>query len=181
MSGENNSDSQEPKLEISDNKVVSFHFRLCKVGSDGKHSEWLEESFDRQPHKYLHGFHNVIVGVEKALLGKSIGDCVNITLSPEDAYGLWHPNIIQRVPIKYTNISPRQKKLAPPKKVSVQTDQGLKQATVVKMGKFNVDVDFNHPYAGMTLYYEIEVVEIRDATAAELDHGHVHGDGGYIH
>ena len=181
MSSDHNPETEELASVIGKNKVVSFHFRLCEVDSEGQHSDWLEESFGRQPLKCLHGFHNVVSGLENALLGKSVGDCVNITLAHVDAYGPRHPNSIQRVPIKHLRLSPGQKKLLPGMKVLVQTDTGMKQVVVAKAGKYNVDIDWNHPYAGKTLYYEIEVVNVRDATREEIDHGHVHGDGGHRH
>ena len=167
--------------QIAKNKVVSFHYRLCEVSDNGEHSEWLEESFSKQPLMYLHGFNDVIAGLEKALLSKRIGDCVNITLAPEEAYGLVRPNSIQRVPIKHIRKRDKSKKLAPGNIVAVQTEHGLKEVIVAKVGKFNVDVDFNHPLAGRTLYYEVEVTDIRDATVEEMDHGHVHGTGGHHH
>ena len=178
MSSEEDSPPQKTTEVISDNKVVSFHYRLCEVDSEGNHSVWLEDSFGRQPLKYLHGFHNVIVGLEKALLGKSVGDRVNITLGQEDAYGPRRGNAIHRVPVKHIQVSPGQKKLVPGMKVSIQTAKSKKQVIVAKVGKYTVDIDLNHPYAGWTLYYEVEVVEIREATAEEIEHGHVHGDGG---
>jgi len=172
-------DNQEATEVIRDNKVVSFHYRLCEVDDEGNNSVWLEDSFGRQPLKYLHGFHNVVVGLEKALQGKSVGDRVDITLGQEEAYGPRLPDSIHRVPIKHIRVTPGQKKLVRGMKVSIKTDRGYKQVIVAKVGKFTVDVDLNHPYAGWTLYYEIEVVEIRDATAEEIDHGHVHGEGGH--
>jgi FKBP-type peptidyl-prolyl cis-trans isomerase SlyD len=163
------------------NKVVSFHYRLCQVDDSGKRSVWLEDSFGRQPLKYLHGFHNVVVGLEKALEGKREGDRVDITLGQDEAYGPRHPGSIFRVPKKRLRVSSNPEKLKVGMKVSIQTDRGYKEVIVAKVGKYTVDVDLNHPYAGWTLYYEIEVVAIRDASAEEIEHGHVHGEGGHQH
>lgn len=74
-----------------------------------------------------------------------------------------------------------QGKLVPGQVVAVRTDKGLRRVVVQKVGKFNVDVDLNHPLAGKTLVYEVEVVAVRDASAEELAHGHVHGVGGHQH
>ncbi len=166
---------------IENNKAVSFHYRLCEVDLQGNHRSWREESFGKQPLLYLHGFHNVVVGLEKALAGKRIGDEISITLSPEDAYGPRQPNAVQRVPIKHIQLRPDQKRPMPGMIASVQTQRGPRMVMLLKVGKFNVDVDFNHPLAGKTLYYEIEVVDIKDGTPEEIAHGHVHGPGGHHH
>ena len=65
--------------------------------------------------------------------------------------------------------------------VNIQTDEGAKQATVIKAGKFNVDVDTNHPLAGKQLGFDVEIVDVREATADEIAHGHVHAEGGCGH
>ena len=169
------------KQQVDDNKVVSFHYRMCEVGEGGQHSEWMEESFSKQPLKYLHGFHNVIVGLEKALEGKNVGDQVNITLQPEEAYGIARPNSVKRVSKKHIRSKINSSKLAPGMIVAVRTEQGFKEVIVVKAGKFSVDIDFNHPLAGRVLYYEVEVVGIDEAASDELEHGHAHGVGGHQH
>lgn len=163
------------------NKVVSFHYRLREVDDNSEHGEWREQSHGSDPLVYLHGFHNVIVGLERALEGKSIGESIEITLQPDDAYGPRHSNSFHRVPIKHLQVPPGAKKLKPGMPAGVQTDKGNRNVVIVKVGKFNVDVDFNHPLAGKTLYYEVEVVDIRDASEEEIAHGHVHGAGGHNH
>lgn len=171
-----------PQSEVVGNdKVVSFHYRLCEVDAQGGHGDWLEGSFGRKPLKYLHGFHNVIVGLEKAMEGKQVGETVNITLAPDQAYGPRMPDSIRRIPIRHVYLQRGQKRIVPGMIVSLKTERGYKQVIAVKVGKYNVDVDFNHPLSGRTLYYEVQIVEIRDATAEELAHGHVHGEGGHQH
>jgi len=64
---------------------------------------------------------------------------------------------------------------------SVHTDQGERQVTIVKVGRFMADVDTNHPFAGKTLHFDVEILDVRAATADELDHGHAHGIGGHQH
>ena len=85
---------------VAMNKVVGFHYRLCEVDSDGNKGECFEESKDKGLLLYLHGFHNVVIGLEKALEGKRIGDRVEITLKPDQAYGARDPAAILRVPLK---------------------------------------------------------------------------------
>lgn len=164
---------------ITTNKVVSFHYRLSDVDADGKRGKLMEESFGGEPLYYLHGFHNVIVGLERALEGKLEGDAIDIVLQAEDAYGRRQADAVRRVPIKHLHVPKGKKTLVPGMITAVQTKAGTQRVLIVKVGKFNADVDFNHPYAGKTLHYEVKVVAVRDATAEELAHGHVHGPGAH--
>ena len=166
---------------IALNKVVSFHYKLAEVAPDGSHGDWMEESSGGEQLFYLHGFHNVVVGLERALEGKSVGDSIEITLKPEEAYGPRQPDAMQRVPIKHLQLQQGVTKLKPGTVAAVKTERGVRSVVVSKVGKFNADVDFNHPLAGRTLYYEVEVVAVRDASAEEIAHGHVHGPGGHHH
>jgi FKBP-type peptidyl-prolyl cis-trans isomerase SlyD len=176
---------QEPPehltLRVDANRVVAFHYRLREIRRDGSVSPWLEASFGGQPLLYLHGHGNVVPGLEQAMLGKRAGDAFNITLSPEEAYGHRTSNEVLRVPIKHLHQAPDRKYLVPGVIVSVKTNQGIKNALVIKVGKFNVDLDTNHPYAGRTLQYQIEILGVRRATAEEVAHRHAHGQGGHQH
>lgn len=158
---------------VENKKVVSFHYTLRNA--DG---EQLETSRDKQAMSYLHGVRNIIPGLEKAMAGKAVGDEFEVTLAPAEAYGERKPNSIQRIPAKRFN---NAKRLQPGQLVSIQTRQGQTQGVVVKVGRFNVDVDVNHPLAGQTLTFEIEITDIRDASEEETAHGHVHGPGGVEH
>lgn len=158
---------------VENKKVVSFHYTLRN--SDG---EQLETSRDKQAMSYLHGVRNIIPGLEKAMAGKAVGDEFEVTLAPAEAYGERKPNSIQRIPAKRFN---NAKRLQPGQLVSIQTRQGQMQGVVVKVGRFNVDVDVNHPLAGQTLTFDIEITDIRDASEEETAHGHVHGPGGVEH
>jgi len=158
---------------VEKNKVVTFHYTL--ENADG---EQMESSKDRDPMSYLHGGNNIISGLEKAMQGHAIGDKFSVTIAPEDAYGVRVEENIQRVPLK------RLKGLGKIKAgqiLNLQTKQGPVQVTVVKMGRFNVDVDANHPLAGETLTFEVEITDIRDASEEESKHGHAHGPGGHQH
>ncbi len=164
-------------MVIADDCAVAFHYKLCEVTKDGSHGPWLEQSTGDNPLWYLHGHKNVIPGLEAELTGKKVGDKIEITLAPQDAYGERHSNSIQRVPIKHLRLTPDQKKLKPGMVVGVQTSEGVRTALVVKAGRFNVDLDTNHPFAGRTLHYQVEIVEVREADADELAHRHVHAPG----
>lgn len=160
-------------MDIEGKKVVSFHYILRN--DDG---EELESSREKQPMSYLHGAGNIIPGLEKALDGKTVGDELSVTVEPAEAYGERNEAKVMRIPSKRFGDTRR---LKPGQLVSLQTSNGAVQATVVKVGRFNVDVDANHPLAGQTLTFDIEITEVRDATQEELDHGHVHGPGGVEH
>lgn len=174
-------ESKETENCIAPNKVVAFNYRLCEVLPDGEHSEWMEHTKEGEPLYYLHGFHNVIVGLEQALVGKQQGDKIEITLKPEEAYGQRNPEAMQRVPLKHLQLPDRVKEAKAGGLARVRSEKGWHNVIILKSGKFHADVDFNHTLAGRTLHYEIEVVAIRDASAEEIAHGHVHGPGGHQH
>ena len=154
------------------NKVVAFDYRLCEVDAKGNKGEWFEKSKNREPLYYLHGFHNVIIGLERALEGKKVGDKIEITLQPEDAYGNRDPEGIRRIPTKNLQLPEGIKVLKVGGIARVRSNKGWHNAIILKPGKFNVDLDFNHPLAGRVLHYEIEVQIVRDASSDELEHGH---------
>jgi len=107
------------------------------------------------------------------------GDKLTVTLPPEKAYGPRQENAEQRIPIKH--LLDKSKRYKVGQVVTVNTDQGHRQVQIVKVGKFNVDVDTNHPLAGITLEFTVDIQEVRDATAEEQQHGHAHGAGGHQH
>ena len=160
-------------MKIENRKVVSFHYTL--TNQDG---EQLESSRDKQAMSYLHGARNIIPGLESAMTGREVGDEFQVTVEPAQAYGERNPERVQRIPSKHFGDTRR---LVPGQIVSLQTKQGPIQATVVKVGRFNVDVDTNHPLAGQTLTFDVEITDIRDATEEEGSHGHAHGPGGVEH
>ncbi|MFN3714981.1 MAG: peptidylprolyl isomerase [Alcanivoracaceae bacterium] len=159
-------------MTIEAGKVVQFHYDLY-INDDR-----IESSRDSDPMAYLHGAGNIISGLEKALAGRQSGDHVDVTIAPQDAYGLREENRIQRVPAKYLK---HAGKLKPGMRVQVNTDQGQRLVTVIKVGLKAVDVDGNHPLAGETLRFVVDIVDIRDASAEEKAHGHAHGVGGHHH
>jgi FKBP-type peptidyl-prolyl cis-trans isomerase SlyD len=164
-------------VQVSVNKVVSFHFRLKDV--DGNQ---LETSYESEPTLYLHGHSNLLPALEQAMESKSVGENIHITLSPEQAYGVRREGAVQRIPIKHlTDHVKLKNKLKPGMHVQINTPKGPWDAVVLKVGKFNVDIDSNHPLAGKTLVFELDVVDVRDATPEELTHGHAHGVGGHHH
>lgn len=164
-------------MNIAKDSVVAFHYRLSEEGGAE-----LETSRDGNPSLYLHGHRNILPALEAAFEGKTSGDTFSVTLSPEQGYGFRREDSLQRIPIKHLMSSGSGKiKPKPGMVVSVQTDQGVRQVTVVKVGKFNVDADTNHPLADKTLTFDLEIMEVRAASAEEKAHGHAHGVGGHQH
>jgi len=158
---------------VEKDKAVSFHYTL--KNADG---EQMETSREKDPMSYLHGANNIIPGLEKAMEGHAVNDVFSVTVEPEEAYGVRNEKNVQRVPMK------RLKgigKISVGQVLNLQTNQGQVQVTVLKVGRFNVDVDGNHPLAGKSLTFDVEITDIRDASAEELEHKHVHGPGGHQH
>lgn len=161
-------------MNIDNNKVVSFHYTL-----KNDQGEEIESSRERENAMvYLHGAGNIIPGLEKAMQGKEAGDQFEVTLGPAEAYGERNESAIQRVSAKHFG---EGRRLKPGQLVVLNTQQGPRQVTVLKVGRFNVDVDANHPLAGQSLTFNVEVTDVRDATEEEASHGHVHGPGGVEH
>ncbi len=161
-------------MQINKDTVVTFHYTLAEAGG-----EELESNHDSIPMAYLHGHKNILPAIEAGLEGKGEGDKVELTLSPEEAYGTRRENATQKVPIKH--LASKFKRLLPGMLVKVNTDKGIVDARVVKPGKFMVLLDMNHPMAGKTLQFSIEIKSVREATADEITHGHAHGEGGHHH
>jgi len=160
-------------LAISKDTVVQFHYTL-----KNDQGETLESSLDHQPTAILFGHGGIIRGVENAIDGKQAGDTLNLTVEPAEGYGERLDDSIQSVPVKHLSGA---KKWRPGMVANVHTDHGHRQVTVVKVGKFMAKVDTNHPLAGQTLHFDIEIVDVRAATADELSHGHAHGAGCHHH
>lgn len=159
-------------MQISANTVVQFHYTLTDATGE------LENSRAGSPLLYLHGHNQMLTKLEDALAGKTAGDKLNITLAPADAYGERREDAIQSVQVKHLQGA---KKWKPGMVAWVNTDQGQRQVTIVKVGMFKAEVDTNHPLAGKTLTFDIEVLSVREASAEEIAHGHAHGEGGHQH
>lgn len=157
---------------IEKDKVVILNYIL----SDADNDQELERSSVSAPLVYLHGAGNILAGLEKALAGKDAGDHIDITLEARDAYGERDDSLHQRLPVKHLK---HAGKLKPGKVVRLQTEQGPRMVTIIKVGLKVADVDANHPFAGRRLRFELDVVAIRDASSDEKAHGHAHGPDGH--
>ncbi len=161
-------------MKITDNSVVQFHYVLKdEAGNE------IESSQGAEPIAYLHGHNNTLVGLEKAFTGKEVGEKFSATLQPAEAYGERNEEAIQRVPAKH--LQGATKKWQAGMTAVVETEQGQRQVTVLKAGKFMVTVDTNPPLAGKVITFDIDVVDVRAATEEEISHGHAHGVGGHHH
>lgn len=154
-------------MKAAKDTVVTLHYDLT---SDG---EAVESSRKDEPMQVLMGRGHLIAGLEKALDGHEAGDTFQVELGPDEAYGERREGAIQRVPRKYFN---NAKKLKPGMTTVLSLKEGGQRAvTVHKIGMTTIDVDTNHPLAGKTLAFDVEVIDVREATPEEIEHGHVHG------
>jgi FKBP-type peptidyl-prolyl cis-trans isomerase SlyD len=160
-------------MTIGDDSVVSFHYKLRD--DTGAFNESSEQG---SPVVYMHGHNNIVPGLEKELAGKKSGDKLTATVTPEEGYGQRNENAVQRVPLKHLAT---RGPISVGQMVVVNTRDGGRQARVLKVGHFNVDLDLNHPLAGRTLTFDIEILDVRAATEQELAHGHAHGPHGHDH
>ncbi len=155
-------------MQITDNTAVSFHYTLTNNSG-----EELDSSIGSEPLLYLHGAGNIIPGLEAALVGKKAGDKLNVSIEPEHAYGLLDENMVQVV----------SKKMFEGMDVEIgmqfhaDVSYGSGVITITAIDGDDVTIDGNHPLAGEHLNFDVEVVDVRPATADEIAHGHIHGTG----
>lgn len=159
-------------MKIEKNRVVRFHYTVRDA--DGA---VLESSREREPLAFLYGHGGIIPGLEAGFEGKSAGDTFEQTVSPEQAYGERKEGLTQRIPKKHFGNA----RLSPGMPVRLQSNQGPRMVVVQKVGMSVVDVDLNHPMAGKTLSFAVEIVDVREASEEEIAHRHAHGAGGHAH
>ena len=150
-------------MKIAKDSVVRFHYTVSEVGAE--------------PLAILVGHGNIIPGLEAAMMDKEAGESFGVDVAAADAYGERRDGLSQRVPKKHFG----GQKLAAGQQVVLQTNFGPRAVTIQKVGMSVVDVDLNHPMAGKDLHFDVEIVEVREASPEEIEHGHVHGDGGHQH
>ena len=162
-------------MQIEKNRVVQFHYTL--TNSKG---ETVDQSDADEPVLYLHGYLNILLSLEQALEGKAAGESLQVALTASQAYGRHDPAKVERVPIKRLGKIDR-KRIREGATIELETAQGVEEARIIKVGKFNVDIDRNHPLAGEDLNFSIDILNVREAEAEEISHGHAHGPGGHQH
>lgn len=158
---------------IQNGSVVGFNYKLSN--SQG---QLLDQSRADAAFEYLHGYNNIVPGLEKELEGLKAGDQKQVTVQPEDGYGLADENRIFTVP---KSNFPEGVAIEAGMQFQSEGPEGTMIVTVTNVTDDSVTVDANHPLAGETLYFDVEIVSVRTGTADELAHGHSHGPGGHHH
>ena len=161
-------------MQVARDKVVLIRYTLKNDAG-----EVLDSSDGGAPLAYLHGQGNIVAGLETALDGKQAGDKLSVRVAAVDGYGVRDASLVQQVPRRsFGGVS----NIKPGMQFHAQTAQGqMRVVTVTRIKGDMVTVDANHPLAGENLNFDVEVTEVRDATAEELEHGHVHGPSGHHH
>jgi FKBP-type peptidyl-prolyl cis-trans isomerase SlyD len=160
-------------VDISADKVVLIHYTL-KDDSGAV----IDSSAGGDPLAYIQGHGNLVVGLEKALEGKHDGERVVVSVAPAEGYGTHDAKLIQRVPKRSLQGAGTIKKGM---QFQSRTEHGMRLFTVTAVVGDMVTLDANHELADKTLNFEVDIVSVREATAEELEHGHVHGAGGHHH
>jgi len=156
-------------MQVGENTVVTFDYQV--TDSEG---DLLDSSEGRDPFAYLFGSGGIIPGLENALNGRTAGDSFEATIAPGDAYGEWAEDLVEEVPKDQFQV---EGDIEAGMQFQAMTAQGPRVVTVTSTGDESVTVDANHPLAGKTLTFQVEVVDVRAATDEEVAHGHAHGPG----
>jgi FKBP-type peptidyl-prolyl cis-trans isomerase SlyD len=158
-------------VSIKKDSVVTFNYTLKDDAG-----EVIDSSSAGEPLAYLHGHGSLVPGLERELEGKSTGEKLTVKVTPADGYGEFSKELIQKVPRRsLKGIA----KITVGMRLQAQTEQGPRAVTVKAVTGDMVTIDGNHPLAGKNLNFDIDLVDVRDATEEELAHGHVHGPGGH--
>jgi len=158
---------------VAEKKVVTMEYVL----RDAKGTE-LDKSDPEAPMAFLAGARNIVPGLEKQLVGKAVGDEVKAVVPPAEGYG----EKMKMKPIRMPRSRfPKDAQIRKGMQFMTQTEQGMMPLWVTKVQGPTVVVSPQHPLAGVELHFDVKILEIRDATDEELEHGHVHGPGGHDH
>lgn len=160
-------------MQIADRTVASFHYTLTSP-----QGEVIDSSRGREPLPYLHGVGQIVPGLEKAMAGRSAGDTFQVVVPASEGYGDSNPEMMQSVP---RSAFPEDVEIAPGMQFEAQGPMGPVTVVVKSVDAETVTIDANHPLAGTPLHFDIEIVEVREASVEEVLHGHVHGAGGHHH
>lgn len=164
----------ESKLIVDNDMVVTVDYTLMLENGDV-----VETTRGAVPMRFLAGHDEILPGLEDALFGLAVGDETAVTILPDDAYGEHDPEAYEEVPV---DEFPADEALEPGMPIGVQDSSGeMYQAYVAEVRPDVIVLDFNHPLAGETLLFQVKVIDVRPATAEELEHGHSHGGDGHRH
>lgn len=160
-------------MQIANDVVASIEYTLTD-----DQGNIIDSSAGGEPLAYLHGAGNIIPGLENALAGKKVGDTFKVSIAPAEGYGEKNDSLLQVVPREmFQGVEAIEVGM----QFHAQTDYGMQVITVAAVEGANITVDGNHPLAGQTLNFDVKVVDVRAASAEELEHGHVHGPDGHHH
>lgn len=159
-------------MQITQHKVVTIDYTLSDANG-----ELIDSSKGSHPLAYIHGIGAMIPGLEQALEGKAPGDHIEVQVQPADAYGDRDPSLVQVVPRSAFGGEAVEVGMH----YRASSEQGTRIISVTQIEGDEVTVDGNHPLAGITLNFNVDVVDVRDASAEEIEHGHVHDPSGHEH
>ena len=160
-------------MTIAENKVVTLHYTL--TDDEGT----VIDKSDDGTFLYLHGAGNIIPGLESALTGKTSGDELKVTVEPENGYGVHDEARKETVP---REMFPNDSEIEAGSQFQAEGPDGqMITVTVIAVNDETVTIDGNHPLAGMQLNFDVKVIDVRDASAEEQEHGHAHGPEGHHH
>ena len=160
-------------MQAANQTVVSIDYTLKDDEGDV-----LDSSEAGAPLVYLHGADNIIPGLEAALTGKSAGEALTVVVSAEDGYGEYDESLVAEVE---RDRFPGADEIELGDQFQANTPEGPRMVTVIGIDDEAITIDANHPLAGETLHFDVTIVEVRAATKEEIEHGHVHGEGGHHH
>lgn len=161
-------------MPIEQHSVVTMNYHLTNA-----EGEVLDSSRDDDPLTYMHGSGDILAGLENELTGLEVGATKTVNLSAKNGYGEYDASMLQTIPKEDLAGLP---KLEVGMQLQASKSSGDTMVVEIKEIRANeVIVDGNHPLAGIELTFEIEILSVREATAEERQHGHVHGEGGHHH
>ncbi|HEY1040695.1 MAG TPA: FKBP-type peptidyl-prolyl cis-trans isomerase [Bacteroidia bacterium] len=170
-------------MTIDKNKVVSVNYHLSSK-FENEAEELVEQTSADRPFVFLYGAGGLIPKFEQELAGKKVGDKFDFRVNAADGYGMYNEEYVAEIPKEAFFIEGKfdETQISVGKEVPMMDAEGNQMyGLVLEVADKHVAMDFNHPLAGHDLHFVGEVLEVRDATAEELDHGHVHGPGGHHH
>ena len=156
-------------MKINKNSVVVMHYAVSD--SEGT---LIDSSYDHKPMAIIQGTGYLIPGLDEALIDHQIGDKFEVAVACKEAYGERHDEYVQTVA---KELLQGVEELAVGTQLRATTDDGEQTVIVIDMTDDEVTVDGNHPLSGLDLSFDVEILEVREATKEELDHGHIHSEG----
>jgi len=166
---------------IAKEQVVTLNYRLKEGSAEGN---LIEETYGKEPMAFIYGVGGMIPKFEQEIEKLNDGDKFSFTLTPEEAYGELNAEAVVDVPKNIFEVDGKIEEgmLTVGNVIPMSDNQGERMDGIIKeVADTTIKMDFNHPLAGVSLHFEGEIMSTRPATAEEMEHGHVHGEGGHKH